>query len=64
MMGDVVLGGKLPHSILREFSWLMALQRACGVFVLTTRRNSCPAKCWFQIGSCMEQDRNVIPVEP
>jgi hypothetical protein len=26
MMGDVVLGGKVPHSRLKEFSWLMALK--------------------------------------
>jgi hypothetical protein len=28
MMGDIVLGGKLPHPMLRAFSWLMALQKA------------------------------------
>jgi hypothetical protein len=28
MMGDAVLGGKFPHPMLREFSWLIALQRA------------------------------------
>jgi hypothetical protein len=64
MMGDVVLGGKLPHPMLREFSWLMALQRAGDVFVLTTRNSSSLPKCRSQIGSYMEQDRNVIPVEP
>jgi hypothetical protein len=28
MMGDVVLGEKFPHSMLWDFSWLIALQRA------------------------------------
>jgi hypothetical protein len=32
MMGNVVLGGTLPHPKLREFSWLMELQRSWGVF--------------------------------
>jgi hypothetical protein len=64
MMGDVVLGGKFPHPMLREFSCLMALQRAWGVFVVITIDTSCSPKCWFQIGSSMEQDRYVIPVEP
>jgi hypothetical protein len=49
MMGDVVLGGKLPHQMSREFSWLMAQQRAWGVFVVTNRNTSCPPKCGFQI---------------
>jgi hypothetical protein len=44
MMGDVVLGGKLPHLMLREFSWLMKLQQALDVFVLTTRNTSCAPK--------------------
>jgi hypothetical protein len=64
MIGDVVLGGKLPYPMFREFSWLMALKRARGVFVLTTRNISCTPKCGVPIGSCLEQDRNVIPVEP
>jgi hypothetical protein len=61
--GDVVLVGKLPPPRLREFSWLMVLQRAWGVFVVTTRKTSCLPKCRLQIGSSMEQDRNVILVE-
>jgi hypothetical protein len=28
MMEDAVLGGNFPHPMLREFSWLMELQRA------------------------------------
>jgi hypothetical protein len=28
MMGDVVLGEKFPHSILWDFSWLIAPHRA------------------------------------
>jgi len=28
IMGDVILGEKFPHSMLFDFSWLMALQRA------------------------------------
>jgi hypothetical protein len=37
MMEDVVWGGNFPHTMLREFSWLMELQRAWGVFVLTNK---------------------------
>jgi hypothetical protein len=28
MMGDVVVGEKFPHSMLFDFSWLFALERA------------------------------------
>jgi hypothetical protein len=28
MKGDVVLGEKFPHSMLWDFSWLIALQRS------------------------------------
>jgi hypothetical protein len=63
MMGDVVLRGKLPHPILIEFSWLMELKRAWGVFILTTRNSSSPPHCGFHIGSSLEQDRNVMPVQ-
>jgi hypothetical protein len=41
----------------------MELQRPSGVFVLTTRNISCPPKWGFQIGSSLEQDRNVINFE-
>jgi hypothetical protein len=41
----------------------MKLQQALDVFVLTTRNTSCAPKWGFQVGSCMEQDRNVILVE-
>jgi hypothetical protein len=41
----------------------MELQRPWGDFVLTARNISCPPKCGFQIGSSLEQDRNVIPLE-
>jgi hypothetical protein len=44
MMGNVVLGGKLPNPRLREFSWLMAWQRSSGGFVVKTENISCPAK--------------------
>jgi hypothetical protein len=64
MMGDVVLGEKFPHPMLLDFFWLIALQRAWGVFVLTSRITSCPPKCIIQISGCMEQERNVISVEP
>jgi hypothetical protein len=60
MMEDVE---KFPHSMLWDFSWLIALQRAWGVSVLTTWNPSYPPKFSFQIGSCMEQERNVISVE-
>jgi hypothetical protein len=33
-------------------------------FALTSRNTSSPPKCSFQIGSCMEQERDVISVEP
>jgi hypothetical protein len=42
MMGDVALEGNLPHSMMREFSCVMELQRAWGDFVLTTRNTSYP----------------------
>jgi hypothetical protein len=64
MMGNEVLGEKYSHSMLFDFSWLIALQRAWGVFVLTCGNISYPPKCIFQIGSCMQQERNVISVEP
>jgi hypothetical protein len=32
VMGDVILGEKFPHSMLFDFSWLIALQRAWGDF--------------------------------
>jgi hypothetical protein len=41
----------------------MAVQKVWSVLLLTTRNNSCPPQCGFQMGSCMEQDRNVIPLE-
>jgi hypothetical protein len=50
--------------LLMEFSWLMELQRAEGVFVLPMRNSSCPPHCRFQIWSPEEQDRNVMPVLP
>jgi hypothetical protein len=59
MMEDVVLGNKFPHAMLLEFSWLIALHRAWGVFILTSRNTSSPRKCNFQIGSCIKQERNV-----
>jgi hypothetical protein len=62
MLGDVVLGEKFPH-LLFDCSWLIALQRAWGVFVSTRRNTSYPPKCRFQIGSCMEPESNVISVE-
>jgi hypothetical protein len=64
MMGNEVLGGTLPHPRLREFSWLMELQRSWGVFEVTPRNSSCLPKCGFPIGRSMEQYRNVIPAEP
>jgi hypothetical protein len=64
MMGDKVLGEKFPHPMLWDFSRLITLQRAWDVFVLTSRNTSYPPKCSFQIGSCMEKERNVISVEP
>jgi hypothetical protein len=64
MLGDVVLGEKFPHSKLFLFSWQIALQRTSGVFVLTSRNTSYPPKCSFQIGRCMEQERNVTSVNP
>jgi hypothetical protein len=62
MMGNVVLAEKFPHSMLLNFSWLIAMQKAIGVFLLTSRNTSYLPKC-FQFGSCMEQERNVISVE-
>jgi hypothetical protein len=47
IMGDVVLGKNFPHSTFFDYSWLMALQRAWGVFVLTSRFSSFPPKCSF-----------------
>jgi hypothetical protein len=64
MMGDVVLRGKLPYPMFMEFSWLMELQWAWGFIVLTMRNSSCLLHCGFQIGSSLEQDRNVMPVQP
>jgi hypothetical protein len=64
MIGDVVLGEKFPHLMFWDFFWLKALQKSWGVFVLTSRNSSCPTKCSLQIGSCMEQEMNVISVEP
>jgi hypothetical protein len=40
MMGDVILGEKFPRSILFDISWLIALQRAWGVFIVTSRNTS------------------------
>jgi hypothetical protein len=64
MMGDVALGEKFPHPMLLDISCLIALQRAWGVFVLTSRNTSYPPKCSFQIGSCRKQEKNVVSVEP
>jgi hypothetical protein len=64
MMGDEVLRRKFPHPRFREFSWLIYLQRTSGVCVLTRRKDSCPPKCGVQIGSHLEHDINVMPVEP
>ena len=61
--GDVVPVEKFPHSMLLDFSWLIAQRRAWGVFVLTSGSTSYPPKYSFQIGSCMEEERNVISVE-
>jgi hypothetical protein len=33
--------------MLFDFSWLKAMQRASGVFVLTSRNSSFPPKCSF-----------------
>jgi hypothetical protein len=63
-MGDVVLRVKLPHPLLREFSWLIELQRAWDVFALTMRKPSCPPNCGIQIGSSLKHDRNIMPVQP
>jgi hypothetical protein len=64
MMGDVVLRGKLPHLKLMKFSRLVELQRAWGVFIVTMRNSSSPPLFGFQIGSSLEQDRNVMTVQP
>jgi hypothetical protein len=45
IMGDVVLGEKFPHSMLWDFSWLIAMKTPSGVFVLTSRNTSYPPKC-------------------
>jgi hypothetical protein len=45
MRGDVLLGEKLPLSMLFDFSWLIALQSDSGVFVLTSRNTSYHPKC-------------------
>jgi hypothetical protein len=63
-MGDVVLRWKLPHPRLREFSFLIDMKMTWGVLVLTTRKSTCPPNCGFQFGRSLEQDRNIMRVQP
>jgi hypothetical protein len=44
MKGDVLLGEKSSLSMLFDFSWMIAVQRDSGVFVLTSRNTSYPPK--------------------
>jgi hypothetical protein len=44
MMTNVVLGEIFSHSMLFDFSWLIAQQRVLGVFEHTSRNTSYPPK--------------------